>query len=144
MKKILKSIIISIGIAMTIFCFVGVIFDIVYEGNFSLENYQFTKMVMACVVIGLGFGIPSIVYESDKLPFPLKVVIHMGIGITVYTAAAYFAGGFTPAVSIPQGIGIIAIQFMFVFIIWLGFMKHYANEAREMNEKIQKLQNHER
>ena len=143
MKKILKSIIISIGIAMTIFCFVGVIFDIVYEGNFSLENYQFTKMVIACVVIGLGFGIPSIVYESDKLPFPLKVVIHMGIGITVYTAAAYFVGWFTPAVSIPQGLGIIAIQFMFVFIIWLGFMKHYANEAREMNEKIQKLQNQE-
>ena len=144
MKKILKSTIISIGMAMTIFCFVGVIFDIIYEGNFSLENYQFTKMVIACVVIGLGFGIPSIVYESDKLPFPLKVVVHMGIGITVYTAAAYFAGWFTPAVSIPQGIGIIAIQFMFVFIIWLGFMKHYANEAREMNEKIQKLQNHER
>ena len=144
MKKILKSIIISIGIAMTIFCFVGVIFDIVYEGNFSLENYQFTKMVIACVVIGLGFGIPSIVYESDKLPFPLKVVIHMGIGITVYTAAAYFAGWFTQSVSLPQGIGIIAIQFMFVFIIWLGFMKHYANEAREMNEKIQQLQNQER
>lgn len=143
MKKILKSIIISIGIAMTIFCFVGVVFDIVYEGNFSLENYQFTKMVIACVVIGLGFGIPSIVYESDKLPFPLKVVIHMGIGITVYTAAAYFAGWFTQSVSLPQGIGIIAIQFMFVFIIWLGFMKHYANEAREMNEKIQKLQNQE-
>ncbi len=143
MKKILKSIIISIGIAMTIFCFVGVIFDIIYEGNFSLENYQFTKMVIACVVIGLGFGIPSIVYESDKLPFPLKVVIHMGIGITVYTAAAYFAGWFTQSVSLPQGIGIIAIQFMFVFIIWLGFMKHYANEAREMNEKIQKLQNQE-
>ena len=144
MKKILKSIIISIGIAMTIFCFVGVIFDIIYEGNFSLENYQFTKMVIACVVIGLGFGIPSIVYESDKLPFPLKVVIHMGIGITVYTAAAYFAGWFTQSVSLPQGIGIIAIQFMFVFIIWLGFMKHYANEAREMNEKIQQLQNQER
>ena len=143
MKKILKSTIISIGIAMTIFCFVGVIFDIIYEGNFSLENYQFTKMVIACVVIGLGFGIPSIVYESDKLPFPLKVVIHMGIGITVYTAAAYFAGWFTQSVSLPQGIGIIAIQFMFVFIIWLGFMKHYANEAREMNEKIQKLQNQE-
>ena len=144
MKKILKSIIISIGIAMTIFCFVGVIFDIIYEGNFSLENYQFTKMVIACVVIGLGFGIPSIVYESDKLPFPLKVVIHMGIGITVYTAAAYFAGWFTQSVSLPQGIGIIVIQFMFVFIIWLGFMKHYANEAREMNEKIQQLQNQER
>lgn len=141
MKNILKSTVISIGMAMAIFCCVAVMFDIIYGGNFSLQNYRFTKMVIACVIIGLGFGVPSVVYESDKMPTPVKVVIHMGIGLIVYTATAYFVGWFSPTVSLGQGLGIMAIQFAVAFIIWLGFMKHYSNEAKEMNKKIQELKN---
>jgi len=36
--------------AMAIFCLAGIVFDIGYKGNFSLENYRFTKMV-----VGLRF-----------------------------------------------------------------------------------------
>ena len=31
----------SIGIALTVFCVTGMVFDIAYDGNFSLHNYQF-------------------------------------------------------------------------------------------------------
>lgn len=43
MKDLIKSTITSIGIALTIFCITGMIFDIAYDGNFSLDNYQFPK-----------------------------------------------------------------------------------------------------
>ena len=44
-KDLAKSTVISIGMAMAIFCLAGIVFDVRYKGNFSLENYRFTKMV---------------------------------------------------------------------------------------------------
>ena len=66
-KDLLKSIVISIGMALSIFSFVCVIFDIGYGGNFSLENYRLTKMVIGCIIVGLGFGVPSLVYMNESL-----------------------------------------------------------------------------
>lgn len=45
MKNLIKNTITSIGIALTVFCVTGMVFDIAYDGNFSLDNYQFSKMV---------------------------------------------------------------------------------------------------
>ncbi len=138
-RDLLKSTVISIGMAMAIFCFVGVVFDIGYKGNFSLENYRFTKMVAGCVLVGLGFGVPSIVYRKDNLPMPIRVIIHMGIGCVVYTAVAYAVGWIGGAASPGQGIMIAAIQLAVAFIIWYLFMRHYRAEAKKMNDKIQAM-----
>lgn len=56
MKNLIKNTITSIGIALTVFCVTGMVFDIAYDGNFSLDNYQFSKMVIGCIIVGLGFG----------------------------------------------------------------------------------------
>ena len=71
-KDILRSVAISIGMAMTIFCIVGVIFDITYQGQFSLDNYRFTKMVLGCLIVGLGFGVPTVIYRKENLPMPVR------------------------------------------------------------------------
>ena len=59
-KEILKSTVISIGMALTIFSLVGMFFDIVNGGNFSMEGYQFTKMVAGSAIVGIGFGVPNL------------------------------------------------------------------------------------
>lgn len=139
MKDLVKSTVISIGMAMAIFCLVGIAFDVRFGGNFSLENYQFTKMVVGCVLIGLGFGVPTIVYNKDSLPMPIKVIIHMGIGCVVYTIVAYAVGWIGGSATIGQGIIIAAIQLAVAFIIWFFFMRYYRNEAKKMNDKIQAM-----
>ena len=136
-KDLLKSTVISIGMAMTIFCLVGVTFDICYEGNFSLDNYRFTKMVVGCVLVGLGFGVPTIIYRKDNLPMPIRVIIHMGIGCVVYTVVAYAVGWIGGSATIGQGITIAAIQLGVAFVIWFLFMRYYRAEAKKMNDKIQ-------
>ena len=88
-KDLVKSTAISIGMAMTIFCLVGVVFDVGYKGNFSLDDYRFTKMVAGCVLVGLGFGVPTIVYRKDNLPMPIRVIIHMGISF-IWGSGAWF------------------------------------------------------
>ena len=138
-KDLLKSMVISIGMAMSIFCLVGIVFDIGYKGSFSLENYRFTKMVIGCVLVGLGFGVPTIVYKKDNLPMPIRVIIHMGIGCVVYTVVAYSVGWIGGSATIGQGLIIAAIQFVVALIIWFLFMRYYRAEAKKMNEKIQNL-----
>ena len=138
-KDLVKSTAISIGMAMTIFCLVGVVFDVVYKGNFSLDDYRFTKMVAGCVLVGLGFGVPTIVYRKDNIPMPIRVIIHMGIGCVVYTVVAYAVGWIGGSATIGQGIMIAAIQFAIAFLIWFLFMKYYRAEAKRMNDKIQAM-----
>lgn len=138
-KDLVKSSVISIGMAMTIFCLVGVVFDVGYKGNFSLDDYRFTKMVIGCVLVGLGFGVPTIVYRKDNLPMPIRVIIHMGIGCVVYTIIAYAVGWIGGSATIGQGILIAAIQLAVAFLIWFMFMKHYRAEAKRMNDRIQAM-----
>ena len=139
LKDIVKSTIISIGMALTIFCLAGIVFDVAYGGNFSLEGYRFTKMVIGSAIVGLGFGVPTVVYNSDRLPQPIKVLIHMGIGCVIYTIVAYAVGWFGGSATLAQGLIIAAIQLLVAFIIWFCFMRYYRKEAKEMNDKIQSL-----
>ena len=75
MKNLIKNTITSIGISLTVFCVTGMVFDIAYDGNFSLHNYQFSKMVIGCIIVGLGFGLPTMIYHKDNLPMPFKIII---------------------------------------------------------------------
>ena len=139
LKDILKSTVISIGMSLTIFSLVCIVFDIGYGGNFSLEGYRMTKMIIGCIIIGLGFGIPTIVYKNDSLPMPVRVLIHMGIGCVIYTIVAYTVGWIGGSASLGQGIAIAAIQLAVAFIIWFCFMRFYRSEAKRMNDKIQQM-----
>ncbi len=136
LKSLLKSTVISIGIALSIFSLVCVAFDVTYGGNFSLEGYRMTKMIIGCVVIGLGYGVPSIVYNNDSLPMPVKVIIHMGIGCVVNTITAFAVGWIGSFAALGRG---LAIQLTVAFIIWFCFMRFYRVEAKEINDRIQQM-----
>ena len=96
-------------------------------------------MVVGCVLIGLGFGVPTIVYRKDSIPMPIRVIIHMGIGCVVYTLVAYAVGWIGGSATISQGIIIAAIQLGVAFIIWFLFMRYYRKEAKKMNDRIQEM-----
>ena len=68
LKDMIKSALISIIMSITIFVLVGVIIDITNHGVFTLENYMFSKMILACIFVGLGFGIPSVIYQFENIP----------------------------------------------------------------------------
>ncbi len=138
-KDIMKSVAISIGMAMTIFCIVGVVFDSLYEGQFSLENYRFTKMVLGCLLIGLGFGVPTVIYRKDNLPMPVRVLVHMGIGCVIYTIVAYAVGWIGGTGNIGTGLLIAAAQIAVAFIIWYLFNRYYRREAKRMNDRLQEM-----
>ena len=139
MKKALKNTFTGIGISLTVFVVIGIIFDVKGGGDFSMQEYGFTKRVLGCLFTGIGFGLPSGIYENERLPLGMKILVHLGIGCSVYTAAAFFAGW------IPKGLGagkcalIIAAQLLLAFVIWLGFYFSNVSAAGKMSERIKKL-----
>lgn len=136
MKDLLKNSVISIGIALTIFCGVGVIFDFIYGGNFVMENYDFSKMVIGCMIVGLGFGVPAIVYKNDKLALPMQCVIHMGIGCIIYTLVAFNVGWIPKERGLGFCFGAILGQLAVAAFIWMAFLLYYKRMAYEINKKI--------
>ena len=135
-RELLKSVLISIGTAMAIFCLVGIVFDVHYGGNLTLDDYRFTKMVVGCILVGLGFGVPSVIYKKEIIPMPLRVIIHLGIGWIVYLIVAYAVGWMGATTSIGQAILIKCIQSAVILLIWFLFFRHYKKEADEINKKL--------
>lgn len=136
-KEMIKSTVISILVSTFIFVIVGVVFDQMGHGKFVLENYGFTKMVLACVVTGLGFGAPTFLYRMDNVPVPFASVIHLGIGFTLYFIVASRVGwipskaGFAASLITIVGVIIVGI------IIWICFMKYNKSLAEKMNKAIE-------
>ena len=125
--------------SLTIFCLIGVINDIAAGGNFSLDHYRFTKMVIGSMIVGLGFGLPTYIYRIDRLPMPVRVIIHMGTGCIIYTIVGYTVGWMGGSGSIVKAVVGAAVQLSVAFVIWYLFMRHYRKEAMEMNQKIQEM-----
>ena len=138
-KDLAKSTMISIGMSLTIFCMMGMVADIISEGNFSLDHYRFTKMVIGSMIVGMGFGLPTFIYQKDSLPMPVRVIIHMGTGCIIYTLVAFAVGWMGGSGSIWKGIIAAAGQIAIAFLIWYLFMRYYRKEAKRMNDRIQEI-----
>ncbi|WP_027206541.1 DUF3021 domain-containing protein [Butyrivibrio fibrisolvens] len=138
MREVLKRAVLGIGIAMCFFSISGMIFDIAGGGNFELDNYRFTKMVIGCIIVGLGFGVPTIIYKAENIPMPIRILIHLGIGSIIYTVIA-FQVGWAGTGGLWNSVIAIVIQLLTAFAIWFFFMLHYRNEAKRINDKIQAM-----
>ena len=135
-KDMVGKALISIGMSLTIFAIVGIVFDINGAGTFTLDNYGFTKMIIACVLTGMAFGVPTVLYSSEKLPMALASVIHLGIGFTVYFGAASWVGWMPVEAGRKACIGFAAGMIVLGMLIWFCFMKYNKNLAARMNKAL--------
>ncbi len=129
----------ALGIAAAMFCIMAVVFDIIYKGNFHTEDYYLTKMVIGTLAIGLGFGLPTIVYNNDNMSVAMQALIHMGIGCVVMTITAFIVGWIPTDKGVGASVITIAGEIAVAFIFWLLFYIHQKKLAKEMNKKISEL-----
>lgn len=104
------------------------------EAKFA-DGLGMAHMCVAVIVIGMGFGVPSLIYGTG-LPTGLKVLIHMGTGIIAMLATSIaigwidFSRGWLPCLLFA------AIQIAVAFILWLLTCVRIRKDAKEMNERI--------
>ena len=141
MYRAIKNGACGIGISMIISGFVSVIFDLLGNGTFIVDNYGMTKMIFACLLVGLGFGVPSAIYDVERIPRLLQMVIHMGIGISVYLIVAFMVGWIPVKLGVPICACIVAGQLVISFIIWLLISLYYKREVKRLNDRLQVIKN---
>lgn len=135
MKNILKHIALGIAWGSTIYTLIslGILFTI-GDKFMEMSAAQAITNIFCSFAVGIGYYLPSMVYKSEHLPFPLKVLIHMGIGTFVYVVSACIAG-WIPA----GGFIVIALSLLISFLIWLVFWFYHRNEAKKMQKKLKEI-----
>jgi fatty acid desaturase len=114
-------------------------FSLGYDGYISDFMANYVKYSFVAMVIGVGFSLPSIVYEREDLSMPLKVLIHMGTGMIVYFLAVLYAGWIPASLGIGALIISLLIGISIAVVIWFGFYLYYREEALKINKQIKKM-----
>ena len=94
MKKLLKKL--CSGVGTGCFVFVAMLFIApIFAGGANVffaekTGAEWQLTALCCILISVGFYIPSLIYENEKLALWLRTLIHMTIGTIVYLLTAYF------------------------------------------------------
>ena len=99
----------------------------------------FIKYAICSVIIGIGFYLPSIIYDKPNITLPVKATVHLGIGFVIYLVTAFLAGWIGGYGAIATFIS-IAISILFTLLIYMCFYLYYRKEAVVMNKKIKEIQ----
>ena len=138
-QTLLFNVFVSMGIAAMMFILAGVIIDRIFHGNIQMTNYAFSKMAIATVVIGLGFGLPAVVYDNEKLSLFTQTIIHMGTGCIVMTVTAFLVGW----IPLNRGpllmIAILLEELALAFIIWFLFYLQQKKLVKQMNQRVNEI-----
>ena len=99
-----------------------------------------TGMALSCIAafaIGAIFGIASLIYGTE-LPTWLKVLIHMGAGITAMLAISVAVGWIDLTRGWKACLIFAGIEIAVAFIAWAVDCLSIKNLAKKMNERIAK------
>lgn len=136
MKKLLSAAWGGIKIASTVFIISSFFVALAAKDGTFASTSGMLRYCLSTFAIGLGFGIPSLIYETE-LSMPVKVLIHMGIGCAVMIAAAMLNGWVrVENGGIWAGLAIIAGQIAIAFIIWFIQYRKAKKLASEMNSRL--------
>lgn len=137
MNKLLKTIFMGFTLGCTIFTLCAVLFDVIGGGTFLLENWSLTKMFIGTVIVSLGFSVPSLIYDSERLSRGLQILFHMGIGCTLMLITASIVGWIPTEYGIAGIIIFVVIEIVIAILIWFGFNLYYKKEAKRLNMQLQ-------
>ena len=139
MKKAFKSAWRGICTAALMYLALCFVFGLIGGEEQFASGYGMARSVAAVMLIGVGFGLPALVYETE-LPMALKVLIHMGIGSTVMVGASLLAGWLRPEQGLKPFLATLGVQLACAFLIWGWNLLRSRKLAKEMNDRLQEKQ----
>ena len=131
----------TVAISSFLFLLNTLISDLNMDGIWSTSGYYVARMAIGALGIGLGFGLASVIYTSQKLSQPVQFAAYMATGCTVMVVIAYLLG-FIPT---DKGLlpALLAILFMLLtaFIIWWLSYSRQKKLAQRINLELEKREN---
>lgn len=136
LKQMGVSSFVGIGIGLMVFGIISIVVDVANGGVFQYGDYQITKMILGSVGVGLGFGLPAVVYESEKIPYIMQGIIHLGIGCAVLIVIAFLVG-WIPVSAGPVVIAAaVMVEIVMAVLLWKLVSLYYKKEAEKINKKL--------
>ncbi len=139
MKKLLKASMAGIFVSSLIFVITQIVFCITNHGAMVVE----TDMLVGCLIIGVGFGAPTVIYDAKSLSRCVKALIHMGFGCTIMilvSVVCYLPSSGDVELAVVNEGAIILAELAVAYLVWLGFRLFYRMEARSINKNIRQIQ----
>lgn len=124
-------------------CFYLVVMCIIWQATGNTELLEavmadFTRQALGAMVVGIGFGSTSVVYQLDW-PFWQKLAVHFGVGMAIFIPSAYLLGWVPPGLGVGGFISFILYAVAIFFLIWACFFLYYRWEAKQMNQQLKKM-----
>lgn len=134
--KLLKMIFQGITWGCTICMIILVCIAAVNKVTFSMDSMLFIKHAIGSMIVGMGFTVPSLIYDKKNLGILLQTLIHMGCGFGIYLPIACYLGWIPVSLGWQMVILPLTCALVFSFSIWYGFFLYYKHEAKKINEKL--------
>lgn len=135
MKRIISAAWAGIRISAPMFLIMCIIFGLIGGTEKFASGYGMVRSCAAAFIIGIGFGIPSLIYETN-LAVWLKTLIHMGTGCIVMIGASMLGGWINAGMGAQAIVIALIAQIGIAFIIWGMHIMHTRALAKRMSAKI--------
>lgn len=112
-----------------------------WQGKDFLLNIleSFPKHAIGTMLVGIGYGSTSIVYQWERPSLIMKVIIHFSVGTSVF----FFVASHLAWIPLPTNRYIILellVSCITFAAVWMGFYLFGCKEAKEINNRLQELE----
>lgn len=142
-RKIIKMVFSGIAMGCTISCLISMIgvHFIGYEW-FAASERSYSAQIIASMICGIAWVVPSMVYDNEKLSRIQQMLIHFSIGMVVYLPLAFYMK-WIPTAGVGNIVFGLAMMVVTALLIWFGFYLYYRGEAQAINRELAKKANRE-
>ena len=127
----------TVAISSFLFLLSSLIADLNMGGAYSASGYSVTKMALGSLGVGLGFGLPCIIYTSEKLSRPVQISVHMLSGCVIMLAIAFLVGWIpTDRGLLPALLAILSMLLTALVICVLTYRRQ-KNLAARINRELE-------
>ena len=127
----------AVAISSFLFLLSSLITDLNMGGVYAVSEYTVTKMALGSLGIGLGFGLPSVVYTDEKLSRPVQIAIHIVIGCVVMLAIAFLVGWIPRDRGLLPALLAILSMLLTAFIIAVLTYRRQKKLAERINRELE-------
>ena len=127
----------TVAISSFLFLLSSLIADLNMGGIYSASGYSVTKMALGSLGIGLGFGLPCIIYTSEKLSRSVQISVHMVTGCTIMLAIAFLVGWIPTDKGLLPSLLAILSMLLTAFIIAVLTYRRQKKLAERINRELE-------
>lgn len=125
-------------------CLVSTVINAVGSSILGLEwfahmPYGYSINLLFGMIVGVGWTLPALIYQNEKLSMLMQTLFHMSIGFAIFIPCAFFIGW----IPVEEGIGTVFTTLLGILLfsvaLWGCFYLYSRVEAKKINQRIKEM-----